>query len=65
MLERAMALCGASFAGFFIPEGERLRAAATRGLKSLFKHPGFAQAGETGGFEQRADLRHPKICESP
>ena len=45
MLERAMALCEASFGGFFIPEGERLRAAATRGLPDLlndFVRRGYA-----------------------
>jgi class 3 adenylate cyclase len=45
MLERAMAFCEASFGGFFIPEGERLRAAATRGLPDLlndFVRRGYA-----------------------
>src|SRR5262249_43428160 len=43
MLERAMALCEASFGGFFIPEGERIRAVATRGLPHLLND--FARQG--------------------
>ena len=29
--------------------------------RSFFRHAGLAQAGEIGGFEQGADLRHPPI----
>src|SRR5215831_15575275 len=34
MLEKAMRLCEAAFGGLFIPDGGRIRAAATRGLPS-------------------------------
>src|SRR5271166_931394 len=32
-----------------------------RGRPSFLRHPGLAQAGEIGGFEQGAYLRHPPI----
>jgi len=55
MLERAMALCEASFGGFFIPEGERIRAAATRGLPHRLNdaaRQGFAFNPNAPGFRE-------------
>jgi len=53
MLERAMVLCEASFGGFFIAEGGRVRAAATRGLPSRlddFLRQGFTPVQSSVAF---------------